>query len=75
MLSAIEGTLNYYINCYPQKRFNGMTCGQVREKALSADKPISYPIKKANKYISYWNEIKGKQERFINQIIESFAAQ
>lgn len=71
MLVAIEGTLNYYINSYPQKRFNGKTCGQVREEALSSNEPINYPIKKANKYIKYWNEIEEKKQRYINQIIES----
>ncbi len=72
MLLAIEGTLNYYINCYPQKRFNGKTCGQVREEALNSNEPIGYPIKKANKYIKYWKDIEQKQQRFINQIIESY---
>ena len=75
MLMAIEGTLNYYINCYPQKRFNGKTCGQVRAEALNSDDPISYPIKKANKYIKYWNEIEEKKQRYINQIIEAYNQQ
>lgn len=75
MLSAIEGTLNYYINCYPQKKFNGKTCGQVREEAQKSDEPISYPIKKANKYIKYWNEIEEKKQRYVNQIIESYKQQ
>ena len=75
MILAIEGTLNYYINCYPQKRFNGKTCGQVREEALKSDEPISYPIKKVNKYIKYWNEINDKQQRQVNRIIESYNQQ
>ena len=71
MLMAIEGTLSYYINCYPQKRLNGKTCGQAREEAISCDEPIKYPIKKANKYIKYWNEIEEKKQRYVDQIIES----
>ena len=66
MLVAIEGTLNYYINSYPQKRFNGKTCGQVREEALSSNEPINYPIKKANKYtfkvINYMKDIVSEED-------------
>ena len=34
MRQAIKGTLDYYINHYPQKRLNGKTCGQVRKESL-----------------------------------------
>ena len=70
MKSAIEGTLDYYINHCPQKRFNGKTCGQIREEALKTDNPVAYPIKQANRYIKYWKEIEEKQQRFIMKIQE-----
>ena len=35
MIEAIYGTLDYYINHYPQKRLKGKTCGQVRIEAMS----------------------------------------
>lgn len=36
MIEAIYGTLDYYINEYPQKRFKGKTCGQIRKAASLA---------------------------------------
>lgn len=72
MIDAINGTLNYYINHYPQKRFGGKTCGQVRKEAFESNLPIKYPIKKANKYIKFWKKIKNKQENQKNNIIESY---
>ena len=35
MISAIYGTLDYYINHYSQKRLNGKTIAQTRKEALS----------------------------------------
>ena len=34
MKEAIKGTLDYYIDHYPQKRLNGKTCGEVRKESL-----------------------------------------
>ena len=35
MISAIYGTLDYYINHYPQKRLNGKTIAQTRKEAVN----------------------------------------
>ncbi|MCQ2374238.1 MAG: IS3 family transposase [Phascolarctobacterium sp.] len=69
MLEAIYGTLDYYVNLYPQKRFKGKTCGQVRAEALNNPTPIVYPIKKANRYIKYMKNIEEKRQRALNQIV------
>ncbi|MGL5352887.1 MAG: IS3 family transposase [Clostridium sp.] len=63
MIRAIEGTMDYYINKYPQKRYKGKTCGQVRQEAIQASEPTIYPIKQANRYITFWNNIDKKQQR------------
>lgn len=34
MILAIEGTMDYYINKYPQKRYKGKTCGQIRHEEI-----------------------------------------
>lgn len=57
MIEAIYGTLDYYINEYPQARFKGKTAGEVWNEAMNNSNPIAYPIYKANKYIKYWNHI------------------
>ncbi|WP_308462478.1 IS3 family transposase [Clostridium weizhouense] len=69
MIRAIYGTLDYYINEYPQKRFKGKTCGQVRTKALQSAKPKVYPIKQANRYIKFWREIEEKKQKVLQQAI------
>ena len=69
MISAIYGTLDYYINEYPQKRFHGKTCGQVRSEAMSAETPVVYPIKKSNRYIKFWKEIEQKKQRAMKQVV------
>lgn len=63
MIQAIHGTMAYYINKYPQKRYSGKTCGQVRREAIQASEPIIYPIKQANRYITFWNDIAKKKQR------------
>lgn len=63
MMRAIHGTMDYYINKYPQKRYKGKTCGQVRHEAIQAAEPIIYPIKQANRYITFWNYIAKKKQR------------
>lgn len=57
MIEAINGTIDYYINKYPQKRFNGKTSGEVWEEAMNSTAVKTYPIHKANRYIKYWNHI------------------
>ena len=67
MIQAIYGTLDYYINEYPQKRFNGKTCGEVRAAAMRTSEPIPYPIKQASRYIKFWAEIEQKKKRALQQ--------
>lgn len=69
MIHAIYGTLDYYINEYPQKRYKGKTCGQVRQEALQSSKPTIYPIKQANRYIKFWMKIEQKKQRTLQQAI------
>ena len=70
MREAIKGTLDYYINHYPQKRLNGKTCGEVRKESLEQNKIKQYPIIPAAKYARYWNEIGAKKIRQKEIIIE-----
>lgn len=67
MIRAIYGTLDYYINEYPQKRYIGKTCGQVRREATQTEHPIIYPIKQANRYIKFWAELEHKKKRSMQQ--------
>ena len=61
MKEAIKGTLDYYINHYPQKRLKGKTCGQVRREAMATDTPVAYPIKKPKRYRDFWKDIESKK--------------
>jgi transposase InsO family protein len=67
MIQAIYGTLDYYINEYPQKRYKGKTCGQVRSEAMATDTPIDYPIKQATKYIQFCAKIESKKQQSLQQ--------
>ena len=67
MRQAIKGTLDYYINHYPQKRLNGKTCGQVRKESLEQKEFAQYPIITAARY---WNEIELKKKHQKEMIIE-----
>lgn len=69
MIQAIYGTLDYYINEYPQKRYKGKTCGQVRAEALQTAEPVIYPIKQANRYLKFWAEIEKKKQQALQQAI------
>lgn len=69
MIQAIYGTLDYYINEYPQKRYKGKTCGQVRAESLQTIEPVTYPIKQANRYIKFWSEIGKKKQQALQQAI------
>ena len=72
MIEAIYGTLDYYINHYPQKRFKGKTCGQVRAEAMASieqNKQVTdYPIKQANRYIKFWADLELKKQKTLQQI-------
>lgn len=65
MIQAIYGTLDYYINEYPQKRYKGKTCGQVRAESLQTTEPVVYPIKQANRYIKFWTEREKKKQQAV----------
>ena len=67
---SINGTLDYYIHYYPQKRLNGKTCGQVRKESLEQNEYAQYPIVPAARYVRYWNEIERKQKHQKEMIIE-----
>ena len=68
MIHAIYGTLDYYINEYPQRRYKGKTCGQVRQEALQTTEPTIYPIKQANRYIKFWRDIEVKKQQALKQV-------
>ena len=67
MIQAIYGTLDYYINEYPQKRYKGKTCGQVRQEALQSTDPTVYPIRQDNRYIKFWADIEQKKRQALQQ--------
>ena len=69
MIQAIYGTLDYYRNEYPQKRYKGKTCGQVRQEALQTSEPTIYPIKQANRYIKFWTNIEQKKQQALQQVM------
>lgn len=72
MIEAIDKTLDYYINEYPQERFKGKTCGEVRKEALSAETPVVYPIKPNKKIEKYWADIEAKKKRQAEETIEAY---
>lgn len=67
MIEAIYGTLDYYINHYPQRRLKGKTCGQARKEAIISmntnSEVIYYPIKQSSKYIKFWADIEAKKQK------------
>ena len=67
MIQAIYGTLDYYRNEYPQKRYKGKTCGQVRQESLQTSEPVIYPIKQSNRYIKFWTNIEQKKQQALQQ--------
>lgn len=72
MIEAIYGTLDYYINHYPQRRLKGKSCGQARAEAMASmdtnSEVIYYPIKQSNKYFKFWADIEAKQQRTLERI-------
>ena len=70
MRQAIKGTLDYYINHYPQKRLNVKTCGQVRKVSLKQIEFTQYPVILETKYVRYWNEIESKKKHQKEIMIE-----
>ncbi len=67
LIEAIYKSNDYYINCYPQRRFKGKTAGQVRKEALGTDNPVSYPIRPNPRYIRYWQHIEELKLRSLTQ--------
>lgn len=57
LIEAVYKAADYYINFYPQRRFNGKTAGQVRQEALASNNRADYPIPINQKYVRYWEHI------------------
>lgn len=70
MIEAIQGTYEYYVNHYPQRRLKGKTCGEVRAESLNQKEYEQYPIVPAQRYLKYWNAIEQKKQKAIKRIIE-----
>lgn len=64
MEEAFKATIEYYINCDPQERFNGKTAGQVRREAKdNPENIILYPIKQDKRYRDFWKKIDEKKNQ------------
>ncbi len=63
VVEALNQTIDYYNNEYPQARFKGKTASEVRKEALQAAEPIQYPIAKNPKVEAYWAKIRAIEER------------
>lgn len=61
LVEAIDDTFDYYINEYPQERFNGKTSGEVWAEALQAETPKVYPIKPNPQVEKFWNMVEEKK--------------
>lgn len=59
---AVYETFDYYMNEYPQERFNGKTAAEVRKEAMESNKCIQYPIKTNPAIERFWSEIETKKE-------------
>ncbi len=57
LIEAIFKANDYYINCYPQRRFKGKTAGEVRKEALANEGKADYPIRPNPKIKAYWKHI------------------
>ena len=68
MREAIKKTLDDYIDHYPQKRFQGKTCGQVRKELLELSEHTDHPNVQANRYKKYWDGIESKTRHRLEQI-------
>lgn len=62
MKEALEKTFRYYMDEYPQARYDGKTAGQVREEAMSGE-VREYPIKPNSQVKKFWSMIEEKQRR------------
>ena len=62
MKAALEKTYEYYINEYPQKRFDGKTAGEVRAEALIEGVTRDYPIKPNPQVVHFWKMIGESQK-------------
>lgn len=54
---AVRKTIDYYMNEYPQERFEGRTAAEVRAEALQTKKPVIYPIKTNPQIQKFWDRI------------------
>ena len=63
LIKAIFKANDYYIDCYPQKRFHGKTAGQVRREALADEGKADYPIRNNPRIEKYWKHIEELKKR------------
>jgi transposase InsO family protein len=59
---AFRNTVDYYMNQYPQERFNGKTAAEVRAEALQTEQPVQYPIKSNPRIEKFWERV-GKSKK------------
>ena len=62
MKEALEMTYQFYIDKYPQARFEGKTSGQIRKEAISG-MIRQYPIKQNNRIKQFWAKIENKKSQ------------
>ena len=66
--NSIRKTIDYYINEDPQKRFNGLTAGEMRKEAMKGNiKKCS--IAPNHRIEQYWQEINEKKVREAKKIL------
>ena len=58
---AVEETMNFYMNEYPQERFHGKTSAEVRAEAFRSGDPVQYPIKPNLQIARFWEKIERKK--------------
>lgn len=68
-MEAIHGTIYYYVNEYPQKRFGWKTSGEVHAEGLKSSEPKSYPIKQALRIKKFWADIEARKQRAAQQAV------
>ena len=66
--ASICKTIDYYINEDPQKRFNGLTAGEMRKEAMRGNIK-NCPIATNHRIEGYWKTIKEKKIREAKKIL------
>lgn len=60
-ITAVQETIEYYMNDYPQERFKGRTAAEVRQEAFKTECPVQYPIKLNLRIEKFWEKIAKKK--------------